>query len=53
MEKRKIKNQSNKENSLIRTLSIFVSLYLVVMSIFIYVWGAEQHNTKTISISLT
>lgn len=38
MEREKIKNQSSYRHSLIRTLSVFVILYLVVMSILIYIW---------------
>ena len=38
MEREKIKKQSSYRHSLIRTLSVFVILYLVVMSILIYIW---------------
>lgn len=38
MEREKIKNQSSYRYFLIRILSVFVILYLVVMSILIYTW---------------
>lgn len=38
MEKRKVRNQSRERHSWVKALSVFVILYLVVVSIFIYIW---------------